>query len=100
VPTLEPDRHVRGRHTEGIGDQLEGSAVLLDDLAVEASKVEAVEDVVLVDFCKVLVAFGREEPGDPATPSASSPNKSRGEGEGRAEMNESALRMMCTHEFE
>ena len=55
-----------GRLTERVGDELECPAVLLRDLGVEARQVEAVEDVFFIDLGKVLVALGREEPGDPA----------------------------------
>lgn len=41
------------------------------DFRVEASQVEAVQDVFLVDFAKVLVPFGRQEPGDPGYQSTS-----------------------------
>lgn len=47
---------------EDIGDEVEGILVVLD-LGVEASEVEAVGEVLFVDFAEVLVAAGRYELG-------------------------------------
>lgn len=49
---------------EGIGDEIECLWIVLN-FCVETGEIETIEDVVFVDFAKVLVAFGGEEPGDP-----------------------------------
>jgi hypothetical protein len=35
------------------------------DFGVEASEIEAVENVILLDFAKIFVTLGGEEPGYP-----------------------------------
>jgi hypothetical protein len=44
----------RGRQTEVVGDEVE-RLLVVGDLSVEPSEVEAIEYVVLFDFAKVLV---------------------------------------------
>ena len=51
-------------HTEIIRDQVQGLRIV-GDFGVQSGEVEPVEDVVIFYFAKVLVAFGREKPGDP-----------------------------------
>lgn len=47
-------------HVKDIGDEVEGILIILH-LGVEAGQIEAVGEVVLVDFAKVLVAAGADE---------------------------------------
>ena len=47
-------------HVEDIGHEVKRVLVVLD-LRVEAGKVEAVGEVVFVDFAEVFVAAGRDE---------------------------------------
>lgn len=37
------------------------------DLPIQACEVESIKDVLFVDFYEILVSFGGEEPGDPAS---------------------------------
>ena len=43
-------------HTEVVGYQVEGLSVICD-LSVQPGQVEAVEDVFLLDFTEVFIAF-------------------------------------------
>lgn len=47
-----------GRLTEIVRDKIKSLGVV-GDLVVEAGEVESVEDVILFDFAKVFVPFGR-----------------------------------------
>ena len=49
---------------EVVGDEVEGLRVVLY-LGVQTSEVKSVEDVVFLNFAKVFVPFGGEEPGYP-----------------------------------
>jgi hypothetical protein len=57
------NKHV-GLRTEIISDEVQGLCVVLD-FGIEASEVEAIEDVILLDFTKILVSLGGKEPGYP-----------------------------------
>jgi hypothetical protein len=46
---------VAGVLTQRVGDQIQRALVLLHDLAIQARKVEPVEDVVLIDLGKVFL---------------------------------------------
>lgn len=52
--------------TKLIRDQVERPSILLHYLPVQSGQVEAIQDVVLVDFHKVFIPLGRQEPSDPA----------------------------------
>jgi hypothetical protein len=43
--------------TEIIGNQVKGLGVVLD-FGIEASEVEAIEDIILLHFAKILVPLG------------------------------------------
>ena len=53
-----------GLRTEIISDEVQGLCVVLY-FGIEASEVESIEDVILLNFTKILVSFGREKPGYP-----------------------------------
>ena len=53
-----------GLRTEIISDEVQGLCVVLY-FGIEASEVESIEDVIFLNFTKILVSFGREKPGYP-----------------------------------